>query len=276
MGAVGVIDISKDIKFGQYTLRIRKHKAGFAGIIVGQHQTQEVASTAEQVLDMLIKRCGEQAPGFVGLNGARNRFLELFPSGFSDARFIGDGKSDGERAYKLNASNMLRQMLPISDIESIPDGGLIALKVVQKTNLLDPFTKAKLSDVLRGSQALDFLRIAAKFAEGEVQSACSELARMFKSKGVSSWVCLTYFPFLWQPERHMFLKPEFTRTFAERIGHRFVQDYETTPNPDTYASLLDMTDFVRSAVLDLHPQDNIDIHSFMWATVEYRDSDVGR
>jgi hypothetical protein len=275
VGAAGVIDIAKDIKFGPNTLRIRKQNDGFAGIIVGQSGIREVAATAELVRELLIKRCGEQAPGFIGIEGARNRFLKLFPNGFSDAKFIGDGKFEGERAYKVLAADQFRQHLPLSKVSKSEDGGLIALKAMQKTNLLDQYTKAKLSDVLRGDKAVDFLRIAADFAEGEIVSACSAVNRRFKDAGVNTWVCLTYFPFLWLPEQHMFLKPEFTQTFAQRIGHRFEHDYQTRPNLETYLSLIQMTETVRASVIDLQPRDNIDIHSFMWATIEYRDSDVG-
>jgi hypothetical protein len=269
------MDLSKDIQFGPHMLRIRKQKDGFAGIIVGQSEVREIAATAEQVRDLLIKRCGEQAAGFFGIDGARNRFLKLFPNGFSDAKFIGDGKFEGERAYKVLASDQLRQDLPLSGVSEVGDGGPIALKAMQKTNLLDRYTKARLSDVLRGDRAADFLRIAADFARGEIDSACSSLNRDFVDTGVNTWVCLTYFPFLWLPEQHMFLKPEFTKAFAERIGHRFQHDYQTRPNLETYQSLLQMTETVRVAVLDLQPRDNIDIHSFMWATIEYLDSDVG-
>ncbi|MES2914369.1 MAG: hypothetical protein V4753_04530 [Pseudomonadota bacterium] len=269
------MDIDKDIKFGPHTLRIRKQKGGFAGIIVGQSSSPEIAATAEQVRDLLIKRCGEQAPDFVGLAGARARFLKLFPNGFLDAKFIGDGKFEGERAYKLLASEQLRNVLPLSSVANAADEGLIALRAMQKTNLLDPFTKAKLGEVLRGQRASEFIRLVADFAEGEIDDSCASLNRHFQNEGVNTWVCLTYFPFLWKPESHMFLKPEFTRTFAERIGHRFQFDYETRPNPKTYASLLHLTDTVRAALSDMQPKDNIDIHSFMWATVEYLDSDVG-
>jgi hypothetical protein len=67
----------------------------------------------------------------------------------------------------------------------------------------------------------------------------------------------------------MFLKPEFTQGYAERIGHRFQHEYESRPNPATYESLLDMTAETRRHLADLEPADHIDLHSFMWVALEY-------
>lgn len=78
------------------------------------------------------------------------------------------------------------------------------------------------------------------------------------------------------PDRHMFLKPAFTQAYAARIGHRFVHDYESTPNAATYVSLLHMTAETGNALADLDPADNIDLHSFMWVVMDYRDADVVR
>ncbi|OYW53242.1 MAG: hypothetical protein B7Z31_12020 [Rhodobacterales bacterium 12-65-15] len=270
------MDISKDIKFGPHVFRIRKQKDGFAGIIVGQHEAPVFGGSASEVNALLVTRSGEQTVGFIGLDGARKRFLDLFRDGFSDPKYIGDLKDKGERAYKLAASAQLRDSLPIIKLDHQADAGLVALKVVQQTNLLDRFSKARLSDVLRGPRAVEFLQIAGRFTEGDIAASCADLNSNFQEARVNSWVCLTYFPFLWKPDRHMFLKPDFTRAFAERIGHRFQHDYVPQPNLQTYNSLLQMTETVRLALSDMQPQDNIDIHSFMWAAVKYRDSDVGR
>jgi hypothetical protein len=94
------------------------------------------------------------------------------------------------------------------------------------------------------------------------------LSGEFRAEGVASWPCLTYLPFLWAPDRHMFLKPTFTRAFAERIGHGFQHDYVSEPNPDTYASLLHMTAMLDHDLADLSPTDNIDLHSFMWVVMD--------
>ena len=264
-----------EVRVGAHRLRILKQGNGFAGIIVGRHKEQVTGTTSLEVETRLRAMLAEEHPDFIGLDAARKRFLGLFPQGFADPAYIGD-RTQGERHYKTKAAETLQRDVPVAGPLDAPDTGLAALRVMQQTNLLDPFSKAKLADVLRGPRAPEFLSIARSFAMGDTDAACRELSRQFKPEGVASWVCLTYFPFLWLPDRHMFLKPAFTQAFAARIGHRFVHDYESTPNAETYLSLLHMTAETENALADLKPADNIDLHSFMWVVMDYRDSDVVR
>jgi hypothetical protein len=47
----------------------------------------------------------------------------------------------------------------------------------------------------------------------------------------AKWTVVTL-PFLWQPEKHMFLKPEVTKDYAARVGHRFADDYAPVLNAE--------------------------------------------
>lgn len=258
----------KRIQFGKVEFRVAPDESGFVGIIVGRSAEKFRGPDEASVLRALEKVVLCESNGFVGLRGATGRFLSLFPFGFRDPGYIGDQKY-GERAYKVAASRLLQDTLPLGRATKIADAGLRALKVVQRTNLIDPFTKPKLASVLRGQRASEFLGICEVFAQGDVETACNRLGREFAAEGVNKWVCLTYLPFLWRPDAHMFLKPEFTKGYAERIGHLFQHDYESSPNSRTYGLLLDMTAETARAVADLHPADNIDLHSFMWVAMEY-------
>ena len=55
------------------------------------------------------------------------------------------------------------------------------------------------------------------------------MERALKHHESAKWTVVTYLPFLWRPETHMFLKPEVTKDFAARVGHRFASDYEPVP-----------------------------------------------
>jgi len=70
------------------------------------------------------------------------------------------------------------------------------------------------------------------------------------------------FPFLAQPDRHMFLKPNVTRVAAAQYGVDL--PYQSRPNWRTYASLLDLAHLVRTDQRGLHPRDMIDVQSFLW------------
>ncbi|WP_156169340.1 hypothetical protein [Wenxinia marina] len=219
------------------------------------------------MIERLQAAVGESAPAFFGYPGALQRFLALFPAGFSDPAYIGDRRS-GEAAYKRAAIERARSELPLNRWREVGAPGQTALRLFQATNLVDPYTKAKLADVLRSSDAVRFLSLSEALAHGDVSAACSGLVR-FRDAGLCKWTALTYLPFLWRPDAHFYLKPVFTLEFARRVGHAFVYEYESTPNPATYAALLDLVSQTRKAVDDLKPQDNVDIHSFMWAAINY-------
>jgi hypothetical protein len=87
---------------------------------------------------------------------------------------------------------------------------------------------------------------------------------------VLTWPIVTVFPFLAQPDRHIFLKPNVTRVAAAQYG--FDLPYQSRPNWRTYASLLDLAERVRADLRDLHPRDMIDVQSFLWVqgSDEYR------
>jgi hypothetical protein len=69
----------------------------------------------------------------------------------------------------------------------------------------------------------------------------------------------------------MFLKPEVTKDFAARVGHRFANDYEPRLKLDVYESLLDLASTTERELLELRPQDRIDVQSFVWVVGDYNE-----
>ena len=68
------------------------------------------------------------------------------------------------------------------------------------------------------------------------------MERALKPHDAAKWTVVTYLPFLWRPEAHMFLKPEVTNEFAVGVGHRFADDYEARLDIGVYESLLDLAE----------------------------------
>ena len=85
----------------------------------------------------------------------------------------------------------------------------------------------------------------------------------------AKWTVVTYLPFLWRPEQHMFLKPETTKDFAQRVGHSFASDYEPQLDLFVYESLLDLATRTSTELSDLRPRDRIDVQSFIWVIGNY-------
>jgi len=79
------------------------------------------------------------------------------------------------------------------------------------------------------------------------------MERALRPYDAARWTVVTYLPFLWRPEAHMFLKPEVTKDFATRVGHRFASDYEPRLRLDVYQSLLDLVSETEQELADLEP-----------------------
>lgn len=117
----------------------------------------------------------------------------------------------------------------------------------------------------------DLVRAAARFALGEGKPALLEMERALKPHESAKWTVATYLPFLWRPEEHMFLKPEVTKDFAARVGHRFASDYDLRFDWAVYESLLDLVSKTAIELTDFKPRDRIDVQSFIWVVGGYRD-----
>ena len=97
------------------------------------------------------------------------------------------------------------------------------------------------------------------------------MERALKPHDNAKWTVATYLSFLWRPNKHMFLKPEVTKDFAARVGHRFASDYEPRLNIEVYDSLLDLASKTTTELVDLKPRDRIDVQSFIWVVGDYKD-----
>jgi hypothetical protein len=201
----------------------------------------------------------------------RRKFLRFFKKGFADQTYL-----DWERDYKAEAHARWDDALnePAYKALLINDGhdqiAARAVRIESRTNLLFSFEKMALRDAVKSPAG------ARLFAEGlydflhrsaDPQSAfvrwCETVARLPRRQTrVLTWPVLTVFPFIAQPERHVFLKPMVTRIAARHYGFEF--HYQSRPAWPTYKSLLDFAATVERDVRDLQPRDMIDIQSFIW------------
>lgn len=232
----------------------------------GKRQLELEAESLDEARRRLHDEIGKASPKYVGFAGARNRFLHFFPNGFHSA-----GYDDEERGYKSRAKDKLETELSLDRAVEASGAGEIILSIYGATNLLSPFEKMRVRDVLRGPSADMFIRAAARFTLGETKSALADMKRALKPKDAAKWTVVTYLPFLWRPDTHIFLKPMVTTDFAERVGHRFARDYEAPLKISVYESLLDLVAKTEAELTDLKPRDRIDIQSFIWVVGDYQD-----
>lgn len=207
----------------------------------------------------------------VGARQCRRKFLRIFPRGFRDPTYI-----DWERDYKLQAHRRWKAALAPERYRSLlgrkefHEIARLATTIESRTNLLFSFEKLALRDALRSPQgarlfALGLFEMLHGEGSGETRfiAWCNTIAALPRRLSrVLTWPVVTVFPFIAQPNAHLYLKPTVTRIAADAYEQEF--DYRPSPNWATYCSLLAFGRAVRRDLRDLHPRDQIDIQSFIW------------
>lgn len=257
---------------GGRVLRLLEAENGYVGIVLGGKQRLGPFEDADpaRLWARLMAEQGKADPNYFGYRGAVQRLLHIFRDGLQ-----GDAYMRWERAYKVEAKARLDADLPLERARRATAGDAeAALRAYRKTNLLSPFEKTRVTEMLRGPHGGDFIRAAAEFADGNLAGGLSDMERMLRAHGQPSWPVVTYLPFLWAPESHMILKPEVTIDFARRVGHRFATDYDSGLKADVYRSLLDLVAETDREIAELRPRDRIDTQSFIWIIGKYTDADV--
>ncbi|MCY4427843.1 MAG: hypothetical protein OXC05_12555 [Halieaceae bacterium] len=250
-------------KLRERKLRLVRRGIRFYGLANGVICTEGL--DADDVWRRLHDDAGKSDPRYFGYDGARARFQKFFPNGFHS-----EGFASQERTFKLELKKKLDSTAPLE--QALEVGGLgESVLAVYRSNLLSPYEVIPMQNLLRGPNADSFIQAAARFATNATSSTLLELDRVLKPHDCAKWTIATYLPFLWQPESHMFLKPEATKDFAVRVGHSFASVYESRLDFDVYASLLNLADKTASELIDLAPRDQIDIQSFIWIVGYYRE-----
>ena len=216
-----------------------------------------------------MDKTGTQLP--LPARRCRRKFLRYFPGGFRDETYIA-----WERGYKWNAHRRWKEDLGEDTFRALMRAGHYAdiaaraVKIESRTNLLFSFEKMALRDAVKTSDG------AQLFAEGlqdflfgragderRFAQWCDVIGRLPRRQTrVLTWPVVTVFGFLAQPDRHIFLKPNVTRTAAR--AYEFDFDYSSRPSWPTYLSLLEFARRVCRDQKDLRPADFIDAQGFIW------------
>ena len=201
----------------------------------------------------------------------RRKFLRYFPGGFYDETYL-----DWERNYKWAAHEQWKTTLDRKLFAALLKRGedkeiaARAVRLEAATNLLFSFEKMALRDAVKSpagarlfSQALYQFLYGAGRREKRFEDFAEALSRLPRRQTrVLTWPLQTVFAFLALPREHIFLKPMVTRAGAKAYGFDF--HYESRPNWQTYASLLEFASVLQRDLADLKPRDMIDLQSFIW------------
>ena len=216
-----------------------------------------------------VDRTGKDLPP--AARKCRRKFLRYFPGGFKDETYV-----DWERGYKWNAHLRWQDELGEATFRAMlqqrryADIAAAAVKIESRTNLLFSFEKMALRDAVKSAEG------AKLFADGlhnllwgrgdderRFNEWCEVVGQLPRRQTrVLTWPVVTVFPFIAQPDRHVFLKPNVTRAAARAYDFDFT--YTSRPSWPTYASLLEFARVVCRDQKDLRPADQIDAQGFIW------------
>lgn len=213
----------------------------------------------------------------VTFDQALGSFLARFPKGFYDPAFLGDGKTTGERLYKWAAHEFYEERLGQGKFGHLLTNDFPQLvqeieRCIGKVNLLSIYEASAFRDALKvespaklfAQRLFDLLeseQVTADVFVPYAESVCSLPAERGR---VATWTVATIVPYLAQPHRHMFLKPETTKNAADALG--FELNYRSEPNWLTYSSLLRMAEVYSHRLSHLKPRDLIDVQSFFFVS----------
>lgn len=261
-----------DEKIGTVTIRIVAERGLYRGCLINGGKRGPIQEDRDLALlrARLRNEAGTLHPAYTGMSGAIDRFRHFFPGGFRDPAFLQD-----ERSYKVARREALRETLPLERAMQASAADAVALRKVFNTNILSRFELARTHAMLGSEQGSAYVRAAARFADGDLAGGLAGMVAAIAPHGRHSWPMLTYLPHLWRSE-HMFLKPQATLDFAQRVGHRFQFDYAPDPIPSVYESLLDLVRVTQKALTGLKPDGPIDVQSFIWVVGDYTEKELPR
>ena len=217
-----------------------------------------------------------RAAAFSGAPGAmrcRRKFLRHFPEGFRDESYL-----SLEREYKWETHVRWQSALGLPELTRLLECGefrriaTMAARVEQQSqhSMIFSFEKMALRDAIKSdegakafSQGLFDMLHGPESVDARFERWCNVVGSLPRRKTrVLTWPLATVFGFIAQPDRHLFVKPQVTRSAASKYG--FDLRYRPRPGWGTYARLLEFAEMIRRDQRDLKPRDMIDLQSFIW------------
>ncbi len=212
------------------------------------------------VLDAIDKELERRyIPGMI------KTFLETFPDGFYDQK-----QAIQERDYKLQASQLFQTILGKDvylDILKQNEFSEIIKRISQSVNstnfIQGSFEKPILLDAIKKNPEryctalYNFI-----YGDGTEKDRIDSFIKVLDDLSLLKWTYFSYFLFLSDTEKYIFVKPEMLKRSLEIC--RYPLNYESKPSYELYTEILKFSHWLKDKITELSPRDMIDVHSFMW------------
>jgi hypothetical protein len=208
---------------------------------------------------------------------ATARFVEVFPKGFADPSYAGDGADKRDRVVRWRRAHELyvevlgngegERLLAAGDVAGLVERALRVERTVRP--LHKDAEKASFEDALknldaaRGYFAALFELVAAPSPDqSRFEALAAAVAAMPPgTTQESGWQIATLLPFVARPDVHMLLRPRFACDVGHRLGLELA--YEPQPNWSTYSALLRSAEVLLEKLRPIGARDHVDVETFM-------------
>jgi len=217
---------------------------------------------------------------------AVGRFMEAFPLGFEDPKYVAGGKGRRDSASRWRrAHEAFEESFGRGEAERLVatgEVGELVARAVRLERLMGPLQKetdgASFEQSLADPAAarsffaalVDVLAAPAPRRDAFEALATAVAALPHSGSAESTWPLVTVLPFVAQPDRHVLLRPGFTCDAAHRLGLEL--GYAPAPNWATYAALLKSAGLLLEKLRPIGAHDHIDVEAFMQAATAKRAS----
>lgn len=215
------------------------------------------------------------ATNFLSHDDAISEFLEVYPAGFVDPAYVGDGSGRRERAWHWRAAHAEwerglgggegERLMAECDLAELTRRALrVAAHVSRLAGVveLDVLAEAlEPGDVVKGYfEALFALLTASTTTRGRVEKvfATSEALGVDPD---AAWAMATLFPFIADPNRFVLVVPKLASGAAARLGCDL--KLKPTPNWATYAALHGLSAQLVEKLRASGGRDFIDVDCFL-------------
>jgi len=220
------------------------------------------------------------------IGAARKKIVRDYPN-FTSFDSPGQQFRESELEYKHELKDLFRAWAKPLQEDGVGDNPAEAIGLLRDL-FLNPLPKAGITQNLTGwrARAALFKRFlfeadAEKQAEfldllltllnqsddkSRLKSALDAMIDWMTSNGqapAQTRIWPSLFLFLWDPDRHIFVKPRFFGQTLRRFGVDTLKQGRPM-TAEEYFGILEFVNEVKTALADWSPRDNIDIQSFLW------------